>query len=227
MIVKIKFAPFVIFTLAFALLFKLGMWQIDRWKEKAELSLKYEINSKVTISDHELDSDIDLLNYKNIIMTGTWQPDDIFFLDMRKHNGVSGMQVVMPLLLNNGKKVLVNRGWIKHLPANKKDPVVISPKTIQTITGTIKQINKSYFMTNNDSSIRKMFIDIEKLTLANNKLFPAVVYQTDGEQDGLIRDWERPNFRPSMHLGYAIMWFSFALILVVMALYMSINRENN
>jgi len=225
MIFKFKFVPFIVFVLAFALLVRLGVWQIDRWGEKTELLKQYEININISLSEDGLEQDILESNYKKLSITGVWVPKDMFFLDMRKHKGISGMQVVMPMLLSNGKKVLINRGWVKHTLGNKDNPIIKTPINKQNISGIIRSANKSYFMTNDESSKRKMFVDIEMLTENDNNLFPGIVIQVGGEEDGLIRDWQKPNFRPAMHLGYAIMWFAFAIILLVMSLYMSINRE--
>ncbi len=223
---RIKLLPFVSVVVSLLILVKLGLWQVERYYEKLDLEQTYTINSVSTVTQSQIHDSASSLSYKNIELTGKWLPEDSFFLNLKKHKGVIGMQVIMPLLLSSGAKVLVNRGWIKHNPDDKNNPLIYTPEKNVSISGMIRKMSNSYFMSNSPNSKRKMFVDIDALTASDRSLAKVVVFQTSNNvNDGLIRKWQVPSFKPMMHLGYAIMWFSFALILLLGALYMQFKEK--
>jgi len=55
-------------------------------------------------------------------------------------------------------------------------------------------------------------------------LQPVLLLQTTPLADGLQRDWPRPDTGVSMHVGYAIQWYSLAATLVVLWLVLNVKR---
>lgn len=223
---KIKIFPFIVVVMALALFIRLGFWQVDRYSEKLEMESQYNTNSQILITQDLISGGPSLLNYQNVELSGHWVDDDGFFLNLKKHYSKSGLHVVTPLLLDSGSKVMVNRGWIEHSPENKDDPIFKTTDNKISIKGFIRKMSNPYFMTNVSGSKRKMFVDIEKLKSNDSSLLSVVVFQTSNTNDGLIRDWQSPEFKPTMHLGYAIMWFAFALILLISSLYIQFKQED-
>jgi len=224
---KIKVISLVSVVVSLAVLTKLGLWQVERYSEKLALEKTYKTNSQLSINQQDLHNSATSLNYKNIKLSGRWIAGNGFFLNLKKHNDKAGMQVIMPLLLASGTKVLVNRGWIKHNAADKNDPKINTTNDVITIKGVARKMSNPYFMTNSAISKRKMFIDMEELSASDSSLAKIVVFQTNDTNDSLIRQWSIPNFKPMMHLGYAIMWFSFALILLISVLYIQFKEDKD
>jgi surfeit locus 1 family protein len=55
---------------------------------------------------------------------------------------------------------------------------------------------------------------------------PAVLLLDPDQPDGFVRDWPRPTggLAPALHLGYALQWFAFALIALVLWLRHAFHR---
>jgi surfeit locus 1 family protein len=52
-------------------------------------------------------------------------------------------------------------------------------------------------------------------------LQPVLVQQTSAAADGLAREWSRPDTGVQKHRGYAMQWYLFAILVIV--LYVSLN----
>src|SRR5258708_5188206 len=48
------------------------------------------------------------------------------------------------------------------------------------------------------------------------KLQPFVIEQTSDAQDGLAREWERPDTGVERHRSYALQWYSFAVLAAIL-----------
>lgn len=58
-------------------------------------------------------------------------------------------------------------------------------------------------------------------------LQPVLLLQTTPLADGLLRDWPRPDTGVSMHVSYAIQWYSLATTLAVLWLVLNVKRHRN
>jgi surfeit locus 1 family protein len=58
-------------------------------------------------------------------------------------------------------------------------------------------------------------------------LQPVLLLQTSDIDDGLKRNWPRPDTGVSMHVSYAIQWYSLATTLVVLWLVMNVKRHRD
>jgi surfeit locus 1 family protein len=56
-------------------------------------------------------------------------------------------------------------------------------------------------------------------------VLPVVLEQTTKTDDGLIREWQQPNFGVEKHQGYAFQWFSLAVLVLVLYFALNIKRS--
>ncbi len=86
----------------------LGMWQLRRHDEKTELrdavAAAQQMSSVVPIDDVALGS------FRRVSATGEYLPEAEAKV-LRSRRGVSGYEVLTPLLLADGSALLVDRGW--------------------------------------------------------------------------------------------------------------------
>ena len=104
---------------AFCILLALGFWQLDRleWK-RGLIDRLAERGDAEAIALPEGALDQEALEFRKIRATGSYLNDRELFLGARTHEGASGFEVVTPFRLDDGREILINRGWV---PPSAKD----------------------------------------------------------------------------------------------------------
>lgn len=208
-----------LFTLAgIAVLLSLGWWQLERlaWKQALLAQIDTAYQSEIpTLSDYKNLTEAAPLT--RIRVRGQYSHDSEMLIIPRTWEGKVGFHLVTPLEIENGGRVLVNRGWI---PVNKADPDS-RPETRQMgpveITGLLRPAEKPGLFTpqNNPGTNSWYYIDPALALNPDHPASPFILY-ADAEtgsnklpvQEALR--WEPPND----HLGYAVFWFSMAGVLL-------------
>ena len=100
------------------LLLYLGVWQMKRlaWKEALLENISYNLSSEPSILPTELKKSEH--NYKMVEVEGFLEPRAIFILTPVKGSG-AGFRVISPLKLQDGSKILIDRGVIKEQDADR------------------------------------------------------------------------------------------------------------
>jgi surfeit locus 1 family protein len=99
-------------TVVLCLLFlSLGRWQWGRAEQKRELWAQFERGTGEVVSPGTRPL-TGLPRYTRVRVEGRWEPRRQFLLDNRTHDGRAGYEVLTPLWLDDGRVVLVNRGWV-------------------------------------------------------------------------------------------------------------------
>jgi surfeit locus 1 family protein len=58
-------------------------------------------------------------------------------------------------------------------------------------------------------------------------LQPVMILQKDDVQDGLVRQWPRPDSGSAKNLGYAVQWFAMAFGVLIIYLVLSGKRQRS
>ncbi|SRR5712691_8153781 len=140
---------------------------------------------------------------------------------------VAGYHVLTPLAIEGGDAhVLVNRGWIAAGDRSRL-PAVSTPAGVQTIEGTAVVPGRRFIElapeTANGALRQNLVIEREQERLAL-RLQPFVIEQTSDAQDGLARVWERPDAGAERNRGYALQWYSFALLAAILYVVLNFRR---
>ena len=56
------------------------------------------------------------------------------------------------------------------------------------------------------------------------RLEPLVIEQHSETADGRSRDWPRPDFGIEKHESYALQWYSFAVLAIILLIVLSLRR---
>ncbi len=211
--------PLLFMIFAELVLITLGAWQVQRlqWKNALIAEIAHAQAQETLGSFPE---DISDLTYRKVMVTGHFMNEQALRLVGRKENMRAGFFVLTPFVLeDDGRVVLVNRGYAEE---GKENPV----DGIQTIAGIIRPPReKRPFAPENQIDKNLWFYeDIAAISgIIGSPLLPYVVEATgnDRHTQPLVS-----NGKISMrndHLGYAITWFSLALVgLVMFAFYQRI-----
>ncbi len=101
----------------------LGRWQWGRAEQKRELWAQFARgNGEVMALGARATTD--LPRYARVRVEGRWEPLRQFLLDNRTHDGRAGYEVLTPLVLDSGRVLLVNRGWVPFIGYRDRLPDV-------------------------------------------------------------------------------------------------------
>jgi surfeit locus 1 family protein len=164
---------------------------------------------------------------KRVSLRGVLVAKHTVFLDNKLHRGRAGYHVVQPLRVSGGRHVLVNRGWIAAPPRREQLPEVATPPGEVSIEG-VRLARFPRVMGVGERGEGRVWQNLEIDEFAEwsaLKMQPYVVEQHSSLEDGLTREWPRPDAAVNKHRGYALQWYSLAALCVVLALVFGLRRH--
>lgn len=226
-------------AVALAILLALGTWQVQRlfWKE-AEIAKRQERLAAPAVPLPDRFPDPEMIEFTRVRLEGRFRHDQEFLVGARTENGRVGYHVVTPFVLTDGRVILVNRGWV---PENRRDPATRAAGQVEgelAIDGLLRTggwKGLDFARPPNKPEARFYFwIDLPAMAatlreagvsegpVITEVYADAVASEVPG---GLpIGGQTRVNL-PNDHLEYAITWYSFAVILVVIWFLYSYRRD--
>ena len=214
--------PLIAAGTGIAITIALGNWQLGRAHEKRELKARVETQAAqppINVAGAELSpADVEL---RRVEARGVFEPRHAVFVDNRIHRGAAGYHVVMPLrIAGSERRVLVNRGWIARTADRARLPEVVTPQGVTTVRGIAIVPGRRVFELSDEVIEGPIWqnITIERYRKARPlAIQPFVIQQESALDDGLVREWEAPDFGIDKHYGYAFQWF--ALAATILAFY--------
>jgi surfeit locus 1 family protein len=203
----------------------LGLWQLDRHRERladSEIGQARLAEAPVPLSGLlEGDPQPGSLRYRRVLVEGVFDPHSEVLVRSQVHLGSAGFHVVTPLVGEEGRAVLVNRGWVPlaldSVPVEEAPP----PEGSVIVEGWVELSRERPALGPEDPPTERLQVvsrvDIVRIqTQVEVELVPVYVVMTGGGEGVLPEPVRPPVFDDhGPHLGYAIQWFGFALIGVV------------
>lgn len=229
-----RFAPTLWPTLAalffFALTLWLGNWQRERADTKRDLQARYDQASRQTpIHVGSLPLDRDSVLYRKLDVRGVFDDAHTILLDNRVRDGVAGYHVLTPLQIEGGRMaILVNRGWVAAGRTRAEIPLPPAPAGEIRLEGMAVDPHSRFLELAPSPPQGRVWQNLDFARFATNygpTLQPVLLLQTSEVDDGLRRDWPRPDAGVSMHVGYAAQWYALAMTLAVLWLVMNLKRQ--
>lgn len=229
------FKPTRAFTLVvlflLPILISLGFWQLHRAEETRFLQAKFAMRDKIMPITLKQAQKLADASYYPIQLSGYFDNAHSMLLDNQFYQHRLGYQVITPFLNENQQWILVNRGW---LPMGASRAIL--PK-IPTVSGNVKLIGflyapkKNPFISNKREStlwpLRIESLDISLISsYLNRTLYPSIVLLDPKSSYGFERSWQPVNMKTSMHIGYAVQWFSMAFVLLIIYIGINLKRKN-
>jgi surfeit locus 1 family protein len=222
---------------------RLGFWQISRLHEKEALNRQLAAAlSAAPLGAAQADSmPPEALKRGRFQAHGRFDETRQFLLMGRAHDGEPGVEVVTPLLSDDGgPALLVDRGWIPSYDAATAQPERFPAAGERTVTGLAEPIGRG---SSRPNPYRRIEIDslevwstprLDADSVAARlpykvrgwllKALPDAADSAEvaaqakvGPFAGPLRSAPRP-YDESMHRSYAGQWFSFAAIALIGAL---------
>lgn len=215
--------------LAVASTVALGHWQQSRVEAKLALASEYAARSRspsVTVPD--LRADPGTLQFRHVMVKGEYLASSGFLLDNQVLKGVPGYHVITPFKIQGSSMgVLVDRGWIAAGLRRDQLPDPPVPKGPQTVEGVAVTPSGRFLELAPDAKqgpLRQNIV-IERLEAELKlSLQPIVIQQISDAQDGLVREWPLPDAGADKNRAYAIQWYSFAALALVLYIVLNLKR---
>ncbi len=109
----------VMAVIAFCILIALGTWQMQRlaWKEGLIAKMQHSATSEPEVG-LPATTTLGGRGFDYFRVRGVFLHDKEFHLGARTHKEKQGYHILTPFMLEDGRQILLNRGWV---PADKKE----------------------------------------------------------------------------------------------------------
>jgi len=194
----------------------LGLWQLDRAGQKRQLVSTQETRRNAAVL--ELDGrvlDSDDVEHRMLEVSGTFIPEKSVFIENRKYQGKTGFHVISLMKLESSDRyLLVNRGWARTPPEEEQSAVV--RVTGRAVVPQPPAIQLGGGFAPDSSQQRWPYFTLESYSAWSGfAIYPFMVLQSPDDDHGFVRAWVSKPVDETMHIGYALQWFAFALIAAI------------
>ena len=195
----------------------LGNWQLDRAAEKRAFESAYLERQSMLPRPPPADGQPEA--FTRLRLRGRYDLQRHFLVDNQILNGQVGYWVVTPFQEANGRRWLINRGWLAAPQSREQLPEIPVDSELTALvavvwpdTGLVPLLAEERWsdrwplrVQRLDVSTMAPLVDAEPLELRLESAQPGVL----APAPMLI------SVTASKHTGYAVQWFAFAVVLVV------------
>lgn len=210
---KLELIPLLFIISAVGLCATLGIWQLERlaWKESLIAAIEKAQAEPVLTT---LPKDLSSLEYRNVELKGQFLQDKALHRVGSRQGERPGFVLLVPFTLNDGRVILVDRGYT---PADAL-PGITKPSAVKGILRPARGKRAFFIPDNQPARNLWLYEDIAAMSSYTQlTLLPLVVEATGSYEKGV---YPIPNTGKIVlrndHFGYAITWFSLALVGIVL-----------
>jgi len=206
----------------------LGNWQLRRAAEKETAQAQREAQLRgepVMLPARPIDAET--WAWRRVAVRGEFAGRYGILVDNRTRDGRAGYELVTPLRIEGSDRyVLVNRGWAPQGRTRDELPSARAPTGTVRLEGIAVVPPAQVFELGDPASAGRVWpnLDIDRFrSWSGLSLQPVVVLQTSDLDDGLLRRWPRAESDAAKHRAYALQWYIFAVLTVI--LYAALNLK--
>lgn len=215
-----RYMSLLLLSLTTIALVALGIWQLDRAKQKETINEQFTNSTFKNIEEIS-----EIKKFKPIKAKGQFNNTQQIIIDNIVQQGAIGQFVITPFELDEKRPLLmVNRGWIKKLKSVDYVTDITVNNLWRTINGRIGQLPKigirNTQIFSNDKSWPRIthFPTLDEISIElKRETFPFILLLSSDDPDGFKREWKPIQSGPKTHYFYAIQWFLMALVLLIIS----------
>lgn len=223
-----SFAPTLRFTLLALLLaagfVRLGWWQWQRGEQRQAAAARFARGADQLLTLGTLDAAAVPL-YQRVSVEGELDGAHQFLLDNRSFEGRPGYEVLTPLIRGRALTLLIDRGWVPFQGSRAQLPDVTL-----ALTGPVRLTGRIALLPTPGLAAGRVappvggswpkltsFPTMTQLAAALGAPLSARVLLLDPLSPfGYARGWQVPGLPPLRHFAYAVQWWSFALLTLIL-----------
>ena len=212
-----------LFTLpVLAALIALGTWQLHRldWKQGQIAEREARSAAPAIALPRDL-ADPRALEFRRVRLAGRFLHEAEMYLNGRTYKGQVGVHVVTPMVLSDGRGLLVDRGWVpmtRKDPASRADGQLQGPVALEALLRTGGWKGSAAFRPDNRPADNTWFwVDPEAMAAWAGLENPVTtLYAAAGPAEnpgGLPKGGQTRITLRNDHLQYALTWYALAVVL--------------
>ena len=218
-----------------ALFVRLGFWQWHKGQLKSMQVAQYNQGGQTALDLGSRHTD-ELPRFAVIDVEGRYDVEHQFLLDNISHHGRPGYEVLTPLQLADGRSLIVNRGWVPLLGDRSQLPDVrLESGAVRQVAGRLDNlpvvgISLGHIPPALDSHWPKLtsFPTMSDLSTALGQPLESRQLLLGSDQpSGFVREWQLGGFDPSRYLSYAVQWWAFAALALILYGYLNWHRSGS
>ncbi|MEC5180674.1 SURF1 family cytochrome oxidase biogenesis protein [Arthrobacter sp. CG_A4] len=202
----------------------LGRWQMDRRAETlAEINRVTSNYSATPVPFAEVADQFSSLEahreWTQVELKGSYEPSGQRIVRNRPLNGQPGYEVVVPLRLETGETVVINRGWlpIGNRNPGRPDSVPAPPEGTVTVIARLKPAEPELQRGAPDGQLASIDLPAYSAQLGYPLLTGA--YGRLAEETPAVAEMPFPFPKPTTvegtHLSYSLQWFAFGVLMFI------------
>lgn len=220
----------------FPLFLALGLWQLQRAGEKTALNELRE--ARVAEAPMQLDGatpdSIEDLRYRSVILVGEYDIAHQFLIDNQLEGQQVGYHVLTPFrLAGTHRAVLVNRGWVPLGSDRRVLPSIDSaPLGKIRLAGVVDRLHRVGFRLKGAEIPTEGWPSVVQLPepgpLSDRlgySLLPYQVLLDPSAEGGYGRYWQAGKLDSGKNRGYALQWFLFATVALILFLWRGLHSQ--
>jgi cytochrome oxidase assembly protein ShyY1 len=206
-------------VMAIVTMINLGFWQLRRLDQRqafnATVEERYDappvpLDDLLTPATDPAD-----VEWRPVTASGTYLPDEVILIVNRSQNGRAGQNIVVPMRLDDGRILLVNRGFVPLDADSGPDvPAIEVEVTARLRQSQERRVGQLSDPAEGDLDIAQR-IDIERLApqLPGDvvPMYVDLIESKPPEPNGFPEPVIAPTLGEGNHLSYAVQWFIFSL----------------
>ncbi len=221
----------VLILAAAAGMVRLGIWQLDRLKERRGSNARIQIEvslAPLNLNSHLEPAGLTGMEYRPAVVSGEYLFSDQLVLRNRSWQGQPGGDLLTPLRINGTQElVLIDRGWIPLTDVMNgqfdqfDEPGQVTVQGVLRLSQEIYSAGMAADPTNTPGQKPLTAVNLVNLSRirqqVSGKLLPIFIQENPSAGWTRLpdRDPVPPDLTDGPHLSYAIQWFSFATIALV------------
>ena len=222
----------VVALLLCALCVRLGAWQWHKGIQGEQEWTRFARGAdRVIALGARAVSDVPL--FQRVSVTGRLESARQFLLDNRTYRGRAGYEVLTPLTRAGAAVLLVDRGWVPFSGSRARLPdIAFEAAAPVTLSGRLAELPSPGLARGRSAPDARApwpkvtsYPRAAELGAALGAPLAARILLLDPQAPfGYVRDWQPPGMAPLRHLSYAIQWWSFATLALIVWAVVSTRR---
>ena len=217
---------------ACALCVRLGFWQWHSWRA-ADAAWARFARGADAVQPLGARALADVPLYQRVSVSGRLDGTHQFLLDNRSFHGRPGYEVLTPLTRDGAVTLLVDRGWVSFTGSRARLPdVALAPGAPLEVSGRVATLPSPGLASGRAApaptdpwpKVTSFPTPAELSAAFGAPLQERILLLDPAAPAGLVRDWQPPGLSPLRHLSYAIQWWCFAALALLIWAVLGVRR---